>query len=42
MAGQDNITHDRTCLGRMKGGEDMHTHTHTHDIDCPILLLRDI
>ena len=29
VAGQDNITHDGTCPGRMKGGEG-HAHTHTH------------
>ena len=42
MAGQDNITHDGTCPGRMEGGDRRCTHTHTHDTDCPTLLLSDI
>ena len=29
MAGQDNITHNRTCLGRIKGGDRTYLHTHT-------------
>ena len=29
VARQDNITHDGTCPGRIKGGEG-HAHTHTH------------
>ena len=41
MAGQDNITHDGTCPGRIRRGEG-DTHTHTHDTDYPTLLLRDI
>ena len=40
MVGQDNITHDGTCLGRMKAGD--RRHIHTHDTNCPTLLLRDI
>ena len=42
MAGQDNITHDRTCPGRMYGGDRTCTHTHTHNTNGPTLLLRDI
>ena len=41
MAGQDNITHDRTCPGRIEGGGG-YAHTHTYDTNCPTLLLRDI
>ena len=29
VAGQDNITHNGTCSGRIKG-EEGYTHTHTH------------
>ena len=28
MAGQDNITHDGICLGRMKGGDRIYLYTH--------------
>ena len=28
VAGQDNITHDGTCLGRIKGGIRICLHTH--------------
>ena len=28
MAGQDNITHDGTCLGRMEGGDRICSYTH--------------
>ena len=42
MAGQDNITLNGTCLGRIKGGERICIHTHTHDTDYLTLLLRDI
>ena len=42
MAGQDNIIHDKTCPGRMYGGDRICIYTHTYDTDCLILLLRDI
>ena len=42
MVGQDNITHDGTCLGRMEGGDRICIYIHIYDIDCFTLLLRDI
>ena len=43
MVGQDNITYDRTCPGRMKEEKGYaYIHTHTHDTNCLILLLCDI
>ena len=42
MVRQDNITHDGTCPGRIKGGGRIYTHTHTHDTNYLTLLLRDI
>ena len=32
MAGQDNITHDGTYLGRIKGGDRICSHIHTPTI----------
>ena len=42
MAGQDNITYNGTCPGRIKGGDKIYLYTHTYDIDYPTLLLRNI
>ena len=42
MVRQDNITHDRTCLGRMEGGDRICIYTYTYDINYLILLLCDI
>ena len=32
MAGQDNITHDGTCLNRIKGGDRTYLYTYTPTI----------
>ena len=42
MAGQDNITHDGTYPGRIKGGDKICIYTHTYNTNYPTLLLRDI